>query len=258
MKKKLEKIVPSSTIVDYSYQRELDAKRVDDMAKAFDPNLIGVPVVSRRPDGVVVRIDGQHRIALLVAAGHGDDPIIMEVHEGLSDIEEARLYFRLNNERRAVGAIDKFKSRIKFKDPIALEIQLILKRNGCKITKSMQRGGVQAVQAIEWVYHRGNLDPVMQVLVAWLDSDPAAFDGMIIRAVSSFLTAVPSADPTHLSSRLEDYAPQKLVARLRREKQIVAGSQIEVARNVLCEVYNYRTPKSKKVSIQSGREPQEE
>ncbi len=244
------KLKPSDTTVDHRYQRELDPKRVDVMAGAFDMNLMGVPVISQRSDDTFVRIDGQHRLAAACAAGKGDTPILMEVHAGLSIQEEAKLFLRLNGSRKAVGAIDKYRARLEAREPIALEIQTILKSLHCKITKSPQRGGVQAIQSVEWVYHRGNLAQTMRVLVTWLDASPDAFDGSFIKGVSAFLTSYPDANPLHLAQKLDKYAPAQLASQLRRRAQELApttNKHADAACQVLQEIYNRGTAKTKRV-----------
>lgn len=250
------KLKPSDTTVDHRYQRALDVRRVEAMARAYDPNLMGVPVISKRADGSCVRIDGQHRLATALAAGAGDVPILMEVHEDLSVQEEAELFLRLNGGRKAVGAIDKFKARLEAREPTALEIQIILKKVGCKITGSAQHKGVNAVEAVEHAYHKGNLESTMRVLVTWLDGDPKAFARELVRAVSSFLAACPDAEPLHLAARLDQYAPQKLAARLNRERQQIMASHAEVARIVLMEIYNHKTPKTRRLSWQGAQQQQ--
>lgn len=245
------KLKASDTIVDHRYQRELDVKRVESIARKWDWSLLGVPVVSKRSDGSHIRLDGQHRLAACIAAGHGDVSVMMQVHEGLSVQEEAALFLQLNGEmggsRKAVGKIDRFKARIVAKEPTALEIQGILHASGCKVARSQQRGGIMAVEAVERAYHKGNLALVLSALVGWLDGEPESLDGAFIDAVSLFMAAHPDADPAHLSARLQTHAPQKLKNRLRRERQ-QATSKSDAARMVLGEIYNFRTPKPKRVS----------
>jgi hypothetical protein len=240
------KLKPNETTVDHRYQRELDAKRVEAMVRSYDPNLVGVPVVSRREDGSLVRIDGQHRMAAAIAAGHGDTPHLMEVHDGLSIQDEAKLFLRLNGGRTAVGAIDKYKARLEAREPTALEMCSVLKKLGCKITRAPQKGGIMAVQSVESAYHRGNLESTMRVLVTWLDGSPEAFDGKLIRGVSEFLSAFPEAEPMHLASRLDAYSPSRLLSKIRRESQNL-GSAAEVARVIFAEIYNFRTTKTRRV-----------
>jgi hypothetical protein len=240
------KKTPSETTVDHRYQRELDARRVDAMVRSFDPDLMGVPVISRRSDGSLVRIDGQHRLAAAIGAGRGDIPVLMEVHDDLSLQKEAELFLRLNGGRTAVRALDKFKARLEAKEPVALEIRTIIKAQNCTIATGSSRGVINAIQAVESAYHRGNLGPTIKALYAWLDGDANAFDGAFIRAVSGFLSKFPEAEPMHLASRLDSYAPDRLMAKLKRAKQEL-GNPDDVARYVLAEIYNFRTAKTRRV-----------
>lgn len=243
---KYQQIRPNDTTVDDAYQRELDERRAQVIAETFDPAIFGVPVLSRRNDGTLVRIDGQHRIHGAVTAGHGDETFLMEVHEGLSLKEEAALFLRLNGSRKGVGAIDRFKARLVAREPVAVEIQSVLKSVGCKIVRSQQRYGIQAIEAAEAAYHRGNLAETVRVLATWLDGDPQAFDKTFIRAVSAFLAAFPEAQPLHLASKLTKHHASKIRTRLDREKEAI-GSAVEAARYVLLDVYNAGTPKAKRL-----------
>jgi hypothetical protein len=239
------KIKPCDTTVDHRYQRELDARRVEAMTKRFSPSLMGVPVVARREDGSLVRIDGQHRCAAAISAGHGDVPVMMEVYEGLTLQQEAELFLQLNGGRTAVGAVDKYKARLEAREPVALEIQGLLKKHGLRVGKVPARNCVLAIQAVERAFHRGTLDSTLFVLCGWCEGDAAAFDGLFVRAVSLFLSYYPDVDPRHLVSRLEQVAPSRLETRLRREAQ--SGSSEDAARLVLTDIYNHRTPVARRV-----------
>lgn len=243
------KIKPSETTVDYAYQRELDQKRAESMARNFDPKLMGVAVVSRRADGSMVRIDGQHRFAAAIAAGFGDTPFLVEAYDNLTPREEAELFLRLNGGRSPVGAIDKYKARLQAHEPTALEIKQILGRHGLRIAKAPSRGVIMAVQAVENAYHHGTLEKVLRVLVAWLEGDSSAFEGDIIRGMSAFFVAFPDADPMHMASRLDKYGPPKLLSRLRREAQQTSKS--DAARFVFSDIYNTRTHRTKRVTMQN-------
>lgn len=248
---KYERLKPNETTTDPRFQRDIEVTRVEGMAAAYKRSRLGVPVLSHREDGTLVQIDGQHRISTLTAAGLGDIPVMMEIHSNLTLEDEAQLFYDLNHGRKAVGPIDKYKARLVFKEATATAIQAILKKNGCKISKNVQRGGIQAVQAVEHVYHRHNLDATIATLVMWLDHDPAAFDGDLIRAISVFLAACPSADPELLAKKLETVAPAKLIAQLRREvQQLSSGTRADAARLVLTNIYNRGTHRTKRVSWQ--------
>lgn len=244
------KIKPEDTTVDHRYQRELDARRVEVMANAFNPDLFGVPVVSRRSDGSIVRIDGQHRIAANIAAGGGDTPVLMEVHDGLSLQEEAALFIKLNGGRKSIMAIDKFRARLEAREPVALEIQTVLKQFHCKIVKSSQRGGIKCVEAIERAYRHNALERVLRTLVTWLDGNSEAFEVRIVRALTDFFVAFPDANPMHLAKRLETYPATRLDILLVREELQMGGrgSRRAAGEHVFFEIYNHNTPRAKRIA----------
>ncbi len=242
---KFVKLKPSDTTVDHRYQRDLDANRAEYMAANFDPDVVGVPVVSKRADGGLVRIDGQHRLAAAVAAGFGDEPILMQVFDGLTIQQEADLFLRLNGNRKGVAAVEKYKARIEAREPVALEIYGVLKKHGCRIATGQGRGIIAAVAAVEHAYNKGNLDSVIYVLSAWMDRDTAGFEGAFVRGVSLFLSLYPDADLDLLVKKLGTATPRQLLTKMRNETRQSTPNEGSVY--VLIEIYNHKTPRSRRV-----------
>lgn len=241
------KIKPSDTTVDPEYQRDFEEARAKVIAKDFSWDLFGVPVLSKRADGRLVRIDGQHRMASAIIAGHGAVPVLCEVHEGLSVPEEAALFLRLNGARTAVRVLDKFKARVVAKEPVAVDITAILKSLGLKVVKSSQRRGVQAVKAVETVYHVGNLRETMYVLTEWGDGEHRTYEDKLVRAVSSFLLEYPSVDLDEVASRLRKHAPGKVMAKIGYAMESFDLQKHEAACSVLREIYNAGRPQKKRL-----------
>lgn len=239
-KPQFQKIKPSQTVVDERYQREFDEKRARAMADAFDPALFGVPVLSRRADGTLVRIDAQHRLGAAEMAGLGDVPVLCEVHEGLTVAEEAELFLKLNGGRSAVRAFDKFRARLVAKEPIAIEIVSTLKSLGLKVEKTQAKRSVCAVQALDAVYHRGNLRETLDTLTRWGDGEPAAYENQLIKAVSAFLSEYPQVSVLELAAKLESHAPARVTARLRRTKDQFDCSSRMAACLAIRDIYNER------------------
>lgn len=242
---KFIKLKPNQTTVDHRYQRELDVKRAQKMSEGFSIELVGVPVVSKRDDGTYVRIDGQHRLAAMVAAGLGDIAIEMQVFEGLTLQQESELFLRLNGGRKAVGAIDKYKARIEARDPVALEIHGILKKHGCRVGFGRGKGLISAVQAVEYAYHKGNLNRVVYVLGSWMDRDSAGFDGSFIRGVSLFLATYPDADTDLLIRKLSTASPKPLLRKMQNESRQSTPTQGAVY--VLLEIYNHKIARQRRL-----------
>lgn len=241
------KIKPSDTTVDPEYQRDFEEARAKAMGKAFEWDLFGVPVLSKRADGRLVRIDGQHRMQSAIIAGHGAVPVLCEVHEGLSISEEAALFLRLNGGRSAIRVLDKFKARVVAKESVAVDITAILKSIGLRVVKSQQRKGVMAIKAIETVYHIGNLRETMQVLTDWGDGDPATYQDKLVRAVSSFLLEYPGVDLDEVAARLRKHAPGKVMAKIGYAIESFDLQKHEAACSVLREIYNANRPQKKRL-----------
>lgn len=137
--------------VDHDVQRPLDKTRVDDLAGQYNPAAIGVIVVSDRADGTLHVIDGQHRVAATIAAGHGAADLPCLVYTGLSRSDEAAM-FRLLNHSRGVVPLDKFRVRVIEGDPVAVSINSILEKYGWKVQAGKTTGSFGAVSAVEKVY----------------------------------------------------------------------------------------------------------
>lgn len=239
---KYEKLRPSQIDVDPRWQRDLDEGRAKRMAKSINRARIGVPVVSRRPDGKCVALDGQHRVAALRFA-NDDAPLMCDVQEGLSLADEAELYLLLNSDRKAVRVFDKFKARLVAKDPVAIEISEVVKKSGLRIAKAQGANCICAIQALEFAHvHHKNLSSALRVLIKWSDGDPSVYEGSLIKDVSYFLSHYPAVNLERLGEKLQSYSPERILAKIRRTQ----GSLDDIPRSdaackVLRDIYNYRS-----------------
>lgn len=188
-KSKRESVKLDELIVDHDVQRSLNNNRVDSLVNDFRPDGLGVITVSRRDDGTLHVVDGQHRVYAVRAfnARKAQPPInTMEatVYSGLSVSDEALLFRVLNNTKR-VGTYDRFKVRLVEGDLTAVELDKSLKMYGWHVSPNKLRdgkGGFQAVAALEWVYRGADL------------TDPPAADQLgNVASVRSLLNIVTSA-----------------------------------------------------------------
>lgn len=210
------KVKASSVKVDLSYQRPPDDKRIASIAEKFEIDRVGVPVLSMRKDGSLWVLDGQHRFAAMIAAGLGDTLVMCLCHEGLTLEDEADWFLKLNNGRVAVDTMAKYKARIVAKEPIALEVNAIIRSRGLTVSNCPSAKTVSAIQAAEWVHcHRSNLAVVLDVLKPWAAIDHHALDGNLIKAVGLFLAECTEADPAHLRRRLCDLSPALVMQQIK-------------------------------------------
>src|SRR4051812_9862706 len=142
---------------DHRWQRHV-SKRAETIGQNWNDSLAQTIVVSRRKNGDLIVIDGQHRAAGARMAGVPE--LVAEIHEGLTAREEAELYDRLNTTRASITALDRFRARVFYRDPTAMSIKKAVEDRGGKIRESLWRGGGQqkeiaAIWALERVYIAG-------------------------------------------------------------------------------------------------------
>ncbi len=144
-----------AVIVDQRVQRTEgpDQRRVDKMASMFNPDALGVLILSEREDGTLVCLDGMHRCLSARKAGH---TALMEskVFTGLTLPEEASL-FLLYNDKKDPSAVSKFNARVVAGDPVAQEIDRIVRSHGWKVSVSTHPGCINAINKAENVYRTG-------------------------------------------------------------------------------------------------------
>lgn len=102
---------PSELHIDDSYQRSIETgpsqSLIDRIARNWDWRMCLPLVVSKRDDGSLYVIDGQHRLA--AAQRRGDIPFLpccVSVYRGVED--EAAMFVAMNRQRRQMNRLDDF------------------------------------------------------------------------------------------------------------------------------------------------------
>jgi len=176
--------------------RPIDFTWVERRVSVFDPDKLGVPVVSKRPDGRYACLDGQNRVELCRRAGYGDSKIECQVFHGLTTAEEASLFLGRNDSRQ-VGTFHKFAARITAGDPDAVYIAALVQRAGWELSFAPGEKKIAAVGALEAVWKSGRPDEVGWrgafleatlniVTEAWGHSADAA-NGHLLRSVGAVI-----------------------------------------------------------------------
>ncbi len=215
MKSKIKFVCLIDIRFDPVVQRALSTMRVKKMAGNFVEAAVGTPVLSQREDGYYI-LDGQHRIETLrLVYGENGHKVRCEVFEDLPVEEEAKL-FLLRNEKTNVKAYDKFRCRVTAKEPAAVAITHILKAVGLTLSDQSGVGHVNAVAALERVYqgkrfrsggeHPEILRQTLDLLKRAWNSDPRAYDGLLIDALGAFLLRYDEdVDNARLLKRMRQY-----------------------------------------------------
>ena len=132
----LEWIAVDRLAIDESYQRATDGamsrRLIARIAAAWNWNLCQPLVVSRRPDGSLFVMDGQHRLSGAVA--RGDIPHLPCVV--VTGADEAQTFIALNTYRQKLSQGDIFNAMLAAGDDAAKQTAALLDETGWKLTRN--------------------------------------------------------------------------------------------------------------------------
>lgn len=211
--------------VDESYQRPLTtfAGKIE---RNFDPALVGTLVVSERGKNRYAIVDGQTRAAAIVnLAAEDKAPIGVPclVYHGLSQADEARLFARLQKERRGIASAHRFRAAVVAGEEEAIAITALAEAAGYEIGANAKTE-LTAVAALERVYRRGPelLERTLSVSRrAWPDVIPS---GAIIRGLGKLLGQDSRVDDGRLVERLRTVTVDELRRRALALSEGMGGS----------------------------------
>lgn len=211
-------------VVDPTYQRVLDVKRVERIADDFNPALLGTLEVSRR-NGKCAVFDGQHRLAALKRRGAKDAPCL--IHEGLTVPQEAMLFVNLQTQRKTLTPMDRFKARLAAGDAKAKDILAIAAEYGYSIQQGGHAKEIGAVSALDRVYDRGGsvlLEKVFLLLLTW-QGEPRSTDGALIEGLGIAIERFESDKRwAGIRSALEDITATSLLRKAIAQLEMGGGS----------------------------------
>lgn len=146
--------------IDQAYQRAIDAptsqRLIENIACDWDWGLFGILTVSRRPDGGLYVMDGQHRLE--AAKIRGDLPFLPAVVISINTLqEEAKFFVKANTERKGATTLDRFNARCISGDERALAVRALIEGAGLKVARSpykLKDGEVGCVAVVERLLRR--------------------------------------------------------------------------------------------------------
>lgn len=184
-----KKVELETIVFDKRYQRPINISWLKSLVKKWDNDAAAPPLIGRRPNGVLVCIDGQHGIKACLE--RGDRFGYCRVVDVPSVKREAELFRMCNKERKTVSPYSKFRAAITEGNKIAKAIANAAKRAGCKI----KAGGTKykivcCVGELEKIERRkpGSVFEVLSVISAvkkW-DGHDGAFTKDIVGGVAKF------------------------------------------------------------------------
>lgn len=215
--------LPDQLEIDPSYQRSIENGEsqalIAEIAMNWHWGRAQLLTVSRRGGRLFV-VDGQHRLA--AARLRGDIQQLPCLIEEFSDVaEEARLFNDLNDRRRPVSAIDKFRAALVAGDPECIAIGAALERAGLALAPHQN--------PVSW--KPGQIANIGGIRGAWRTHGPAAtelalsvmaeaFAGQVLAYAGTIfpgLVAVCAGKPDQ--ETIDDAGLQRVIAALGRKSQ---------------------------------------
>lgn len=145
-------------------QRKVNPQQVARIAAHFDPDLLGLPVLSMHAHHYLV-LDGQQRIAAFRewhGTGWETQQMQCHVYRGLSEQQEADMFLRLQSNRVRVSAYEEYRVGINAgrEDETAVEEQV--RAAGLKTGTS--KSSIHAVSSLLRVYRRSDAETLGKTL----------------------------------------------------------------------------------------------
>lgn len=189
---------------------------VQRLRRSFDPAKLGILHVSKRDNGDLVVIEGNHRIAAARLLGDSRLTVTCIVYSGLSVAREAALYRGLESKLRQTQ-LDLFLARRQEGEPVACEIDALTTGLGIAIKSGSGGSGPPALAAIgrvERIYAQHGPAVLRRVLLiaktAW-QMQRNAFDGHLLGGLARFLSIYgEQIDERHLVERLSVVSPNEV------------------------------------------------
>lgn len=204
----IEWIAPEELDVDDTYQRDIEGVAsqalIVDIATAWDWRLCVSLICSRRADGKVYVIDGQHRKEggqlrnrLFREAGMFEgfiNHLPCTVHSGLTPEQEAELFVRANKARRPVQRLDQYHAALAAGDPKTLELNALIVEAGLRVGRNqawqMIKPGevvfVGAVQRVARAHGRGLAVNALKLIAEAFEGQPFSTAGAMFEAIVGF------------------------------------------------------------------------
>lgn len=178
-------------LIDTEYQRYLNKKKAADIVANYDADVVGVLICSRRSDGAIYVLDGQHRKEAADDMKQDGQVMLMPcfVMSGLSRVQEASTFWKLNKNRLHPTSMDTFRARLAAGEPVAHAIKNETESLGITLQLYPQPLGqneVGALAALEQMFHDGTLVPVLSMIRTVWANEPGAFRASMLLGLRAF------------------------------------------------------------------------
>lgn len=248
----VERIRVGDLSTDPTYQRDLDDRRIQRMARDFRDDEVGVIEVSRRNDGTNIVLDGQHRVYAAVEAKGVDYEVLCHVRLGMSQAEEASLFSRLNKNRKKLSGYDLWKARRVAGDPTVLELDRILAQYDLRAVSNATKDnkGFSALRQLEIVYriHGSNITrKTLHILTEAYGANEANTWGQLIESVGRILRFYGNqVDNNRMIMKLMETTPQAIRMKAAALRDIQSANARVLITSIIINQYNKNLKRGEK------------
>lgn len=250
-KKEWMMLRPSIINVDPLYQRSVDSRRISNMAKQWNPNLVNPPKVSFR-DGKYWVFDGQHTIALWRQIHKGaDKQIECRVFYGMTWLDESELFCLQNGIDKDPTTNDKLRAAYNAGNPDVVDMVNCAKLAGVNVDfiNSKCNGRCMATAALFKTYKSLSREAFIEMLTAIIkawDGDTDSLTGSIVLGMGQFYkTYYGKFQFNDLLATLKRVSPSYII----REGRDLAGQTKNKYFRVILREYNKKRT-SRKLELQ--------
>lgn len=237
--------------VDSAYQRSIDAGTsqtlIRRIAMFWDWSLFQPLAVSRRADGTLWVVDGQHRLA---AARMRNDiydlPCVVTAYAAMAD--EAASFVAMNQQRRPLNAIDLFRAALAAGDDEATQVQALIDAAGLSLAPHSNHTAwkprmVSNIGGIRGAFRQHGKIATSAALVALRSAFPGQvlqYAGSLflplVRCYAAFLPAA-GFDPDLFVEVVAGASQKEWLSEIRLEQASSAVSIVEAGERVFTKAY---------------------
>jgi hypothetical protein len=202
-------------VIDQNVQRDVDPAKIEKMG-AFDYTLAETPTLVEREDGLLVAVEGQHRVILKQTE---DENARMWMTILGSEVDEPGIALSITRSRKKHSPYQEWNLSLARGEEMQVAADAVLKDLGLEL--SGWRGNadhrIRAVAAVRRVMlseptiEEGAelLRTVLSVLAFGFGDMDDAFSSNLIRAVAALIQRNPSLDTTRLTATLSKMTPRR-------------------------------------------------
>lgn len=239
--------------VDHRYQRELDQRLVERIREQFDMVVADIISVSKRADGSLYIINGQHRAA--AAKLEGETHILAFIYEGLTLKQEAEYRLKFNN-MRLDRPLEKFHAQITAGDPTALAIVRICEEFETRVNRSANsHTGINCVSTLRDCFVESE-ELFVRTMRALTDSygnvKGEVAQSTVIKGVFWFLKVHHGEyNYSSFTDRMDKAGIKELMQRKVAYKSATGGADWLNYYRALVEMYNYKRPEHTRLELKT-------